>query len=50
MNKNYFDSYLCTIMAPVSVQKEVSAHCGLSLHNSISQNMCFDMMCNMMMF
>ncbi|MGH1518001.1 hypothetical protein [Chryseobacterium sp. JK1] len=50
MNKNYFDSYLCIIMAPVSAQKEISADCDLSLHHSISQNMCFDMMCSMMMF
>lgn len=48
MNKNTFNSYLCTITATASTQQmccEMPAH---SLHNCISQNMCFDMMCMMM--
>lgn len=49
MNKNNFDSYLCTITAAESVQHQdltVPAH---SQHHFDSQEMCFDMMCPMMM-
>lgn len=50
MNKNDFNSYLCTIMAAAPVQHKgctVNAH---SQHNIISKKMCFEtMMCKMMM-
>ncbi|WP_172625667.1 hypothetical protein [Chryseobacterium panacisoli] len=49
MNKNSFDSYLCTILAIAAAQHKCSAEPGLSQHNCISQDMCFDMMCEMMM-
>lgn len=47
MNKNHFDSYLCTIAA--TAQQQCSAEHRLSQHTCISQDMCFDMMCKMMM-
>lgn len=49
MNKNNFDSYLCTITALVSVQHKCSTVPALSQHNFTSKEMCFDMMCKMMM-
>ncbi|WP_300685958.1 hypothetical protein [Chryseobacterium sp.] len=49
MNKNYFDSYLCNTMAEKPAQQKRSAEYAFSQHNITSQNMCFDMMCKMMM-
>ncbi|MCW1961410.1 MULTISPECIES: hypothetical protein [Chryseobacterium] len=49
MNKNYFDSYLCTITATAPMQHQCSAESRHSQHTCISQDMCFDMMCKMMM-
>lgn len=48
MNKNNFDSYLCTITAESGKHKGLTAT-ALSQHNFISKEMCFDMMCLMMM-
>jgi hypothetical protein len=48
MNKNIFNSYLCTITVAASEQQNCCGMSALSQHNSISQNMCFDMMCMMM--
>ncbi len=49
MNKNHFDSYLCTITAIAAAQHKCSAGSALSQHTCISEDMCFDMMCKMMM-
>ncbi|MGE8534313.1 hypothetical protein [Chryseobacterium sp. JV274] len=49
MNKNYFDSYLCTIMVAAPAQQKCCRMSAFSQHTCISQDMCFDMMCNMMM-
>ncbi|WP_374462442.1 hypothetical protein [Chryseobacterium sp.] len=48
MNKNSFNSYLCTIMVTASAQHTCCGMPVLSQHNRISQDMCFDMMCMMM--
>lgn len=50
MNKNDFNSYLCTIKAVVSVQQKGCTEKSHSLHNTFSKDMCFgSMMCKMMM-
>lgn len=50
MNKNDFNSYLYTIMATASVQHKGCTGNSLSLHNTLSKDMCFEsMMCKMMM-
>ncbi|MEE6129946.1 hypothetical protein V2E39_21280 [Chryseobacterium arthrosphaerae] len=49
MNKNNFDSYLCTIKAALPAQQNCSAVPAFSQHDLISQYMCSDMMCPMMM-
>jgi hypothetical protein len=49
MNKNTFNSYLCTLLATVPAPQNCCGMTVLSQHNHISQNMCFDMMCKMMM-
>ncbi|MGE8513522.1 MAG: hypothetical protein ACN6N7_12520 [Chryseobacterium culicis] len=48
MNKNTFNSYVCTLMVTDSAQK-CSAEPAYSQHNCISNDMCFEMMCKMMM-
>lgn len=48
MNKNTFNSYLCTITAAASAQQNCCGMSALSQHNHISQDMCFDMMGMMM--
>lgn len=49
MNKNYFDSYLCTTMTTAPAQYMCCGMSVFSQHTCISQDMCFDMMCTMMM-
>ncbi|WP_171006257.1 hypothetical protein [Chryseobacterium sp. 2VB] len=49
MNKNTFNSYLCTITVAASAQQNCCGMSALSQHNCISQDMCFDMMYMMMM-
>lgn len=49
MNKNTFNSYLCTIMATAPAQDMCYGMSDFSQYNSISQDMCFDMMGMMMM-
>lgn len=49
MNKNTFNSYLCTFMATAPAQQMCYGKPACSQHNCISQDMCFDMMCMMMM-
>lgn len=50
MNKNDFNSYLCTIMAATSVQHKGCTGNALSQYNRSSKKMCFEsMMCKMMM-
>ncbi|WP_431610297.1 hypothetical protein [Chryseobacterium sp. 'Rf worker isolate 10'] len=49
MNKNTFNSYLCTIMATAPAQHTCCGMPALSQHHLTSQDMCFDMMCKMMM-
>nr|WP_315032528.1 hypothetical protein [uncultured Chryseobacterium sp.] len=51
MNKNYFDSYLSTIMAIEIVQPKSCTENSFSKHH-ISTNMCYEYMmsmCTMMM-
>ncbi|WP_164463889.1 hypothetical protein [Chryseobacterium sp. G0186] len=49
MNKNDFNSYLYTIMATASAQQKCCTEKSLSQHNITSNDMCFEMMCKMMM-
>ncbi|MDR4953941.1 hypothetical protein REB14_17305 [Chryseobacterium sp. ES2] len=49
MNKNTFNSYLCTITVATPAQQNCCGMPTLSQHNCISQDMCFDIMCMMMM-
>lgn len=47
MNKNYFDSYLNTIMAITAVQHKSCTDNGLSQHHITSKDMCFESMMDM---